>query len=113
MLLRTSGVSASQRIYNPETQQWHVWYFIGQGFYYAGEWIGGAKGDRLVFEKPDEKVGDRKMLSRLEYYDIDDTGFKWMSSNIDNETGEVFVDWRITCKGDTASIHIKEHGGEC
>ncbi len=93
-----AGAPASQRVYNPETKQWHVWYFLGQGFYYAGEWVGGREGDRLVFKKHNEKQGDRLVLSQLEYFDITETSFKWKSSNIDNLTGEVFVDWSIECK---------------
>lgn len=93
-----AGAPVSQRIYDPQKKQWHVWYFIGQGFYYAGEWIGGADGDRLVLEKQNEKMGDRLVLSRLEFSDISDAGFKWRSINVDNETGEEFVDWEITCR---------------
>ena len=93
------GAPASQRVFNPQTKQWHVWYFVGQKFYYAGEWIGGAKGDKLVFEKPDEKLGDKTILSRLEYYDITATSFKWHSLNLDPETGEnLFTDWEISCE---------------
>lgn len=91
------GSPASQRVYNPETKQWHIWYFIGQNFYYANEWVGGADGDRLVFEADDEFNG-REIRSRLEYYDITDTSFEWKSTNIDKETGEEFVDWTISCK---------------
>ncbi len=93
-----SGAPASQRVFNPVTKQWHIWYFLGQSFYYAGEWIGGAKGDRLVFEKEDEEIAGRLFLSRLEYYDIERSSFKWKSTNIDNETGEAFVDWEIACE---------------
>lgn len=93
-----AGAPASQRVYDPAKKEWHVWYFMGQTFYYAGEWIGGKVEDRLVFEHEDEALGGRKVLSRLQFFDITDTSYEWTSSSIDNETGEVFVDWAIHCK---------------
>ncbi len=92
------GAPASQRIFNPDTRQWHIWYFLGQDFYYVGEWVGGAEGGKLVFEKADEEIAGRLFLSRLEYYDIRKDSFKWKSTNIDNVTGDEFVDWRIECE---------------
>lgn len=87
---------ASQRIYDPKKKEWHVWYFIGQNFYYAGEWIGGRKDGRLVFEQDTEENG-RPVLSRLEYLNVTEDGFDWKSTNIDKENGEAFVDWTISC----------------
>lgn len=88
---------ASQRIYNIPTKQWHVWYFLGQGGYYAGEWIGGASGENIVFEQT-TNVDDRSVLSRLQFFDITETSFEWKSSNIDTNTGETFIGWEISCK---------------
>ena len=88
---------ASQRIYNAPTKQWHVWYFLGQGGYYAGEWVGGASGESIVFEQTTD-VGERSVLSRLQFFDITETSFEWKSSNIDTNTGESFVGWEISCK---------------
>ncbi len=92
------GAPVSLRIYNAESRNWHTWYFIGQGFYYVGEWVGGKQGDRLVFEKPDEEIGGRLFLSRLEYYDITEHSFRWKSTNYEKDSGESFVDWEITCQ---------------
>ncbi len=88
---------ASQRIYNAQTKKWHVWYFLGQGGYYAGEWIGGANGADIVFEQT-TKVGERSVLSQLRFFDITETSFEWKSSNTDADSGEVFVDWEISCQ---------------
>lgn len=88
---------ASQRIYNVPTKQWHVWYFLGQGGYYAGEWIGGVSGENIVFEQTAEAAG-RTILSSLQFFDITENSFEWKSSNIDTTTGETFVSWEISCK---------------
>lgn len=90
------GVSLNIRIYDPATQRWRVWYFLADNRYYAGEWTGGSDGDRMVLEKDDE-LGGRPVISRLEYSDITPDGFTWISRNVDRESGEEFVDWRITC----------------
>lgn len=92
------GAPVSQRIYDPATGLWHVWYFLGQDFYYAGEWVGGRRGDRLVFDKHGEVVGGKTYLNRLEYYDIEANAFKWRSTMIDEDTGEAVVDWEIGCE---------------
>ena len=89
---------ASQRVYNPQTKKWHVWYMLGQKYFFSGEWIGGGVGDDIILEKQNEKLGDRTITSRLEFTDITDDGFEWQSGNIDPETGEqLFVDWQISC----------------
>lgn len=87
----------SQRFYNATTKQWHVWYFLGQQFYYAGEWIGGAKGDRLIFEQKYKNANGEQTLSRLEFFNITDTSYNWHSTNIIEETGDISVDWEIAC----------------
>lgn len=90
---------ASQRVYNPQTKKWHVWYMIGQKFFFSGEWVGGGVSDKIILEKENEKLGDRTITSRLEFYDITDDGYEWHSGNIDPETGEqLFIDWQISCK---------------
>ncbi|WP_262695737.1 hypothetical protein [Kordiimonas aquimaris] len=88
----------SQRFYNPSTKQWHVWYFLGQQFYYAGEWIGGGKDDRLIFEQKYKDADGEETLSRLEFFNITDTSYNWHSTNIIEKTGEISIDWEIACK---------------
>ena len=89
---------ASQRVYNPGTKEWHVWYMLGQKFFFAGEWTGGGKGDDIVLESEGAKLGDKDVISRLEFYDIKKSSFKWRSGNVDLTTGKnLFYDWEISC----------------
>lgn len=87
---------ASQRVFDPAAKQWHVWYFLGQRNFYVGEWVGGGQGDRIVLEQTTEENG-RPSISRLQFFEIADNSFEWSSTNIDVETREEFVDWRISC----------------
>lgn len=93
------STNLSMRIYDPAAEAWHVWYFLAQRGYYAGEWIGGAVDaaqGRIVLEKDDVLEG-RPIISRLEFWDITPDSFEWRSSNVEQD-GEAFVDWRISCE---------------
>jgi len=90
------SANLSLRIYDPVEGTWHVWYFLAQNGYYAGEWRGGAVGDRIVLEKDDVLEG-RPIVSRLEFWDVTPDSFEWRSSNVE-EDGAAFVDWRISCE---------------
>jgi len=89
------GAPVSQRVYDPVKKEWHVWYFISQGFYYAGEWVGGRKGELLVFE---QENSEGKVQSRLEFFNITSNSYEWKSTNVDVASGDESVDWEISCE---------------
>lgn len=93
------GPNLTLRVYDPDARQWHVWYFLGGAGYYAGEWIGGLTEDgRMIFRFENVDYSERPVTSELEYTNVTEDGFDWQSTDIYNDTGERFVDWRISCR---------------
>ena len=89
--------SLNLRIYDRENEVWRVWYFTGGNRYSANMWTGGAVGDQIILTIEEVPYGDRIITNQLEFSNISETGFEWLSRNIDTKSGEEFVDWRIDC----------------
>lgn len=91
------GSAVTLRLYDPTEKVWRANFFLAQNRFYKGEWIGGLQGDRIVLEM-DDIFEDRLVISRLTYFNITPNSFDWQSENIDKENGEIFIDWKISCK---------------
>lgn len=85
----------SIRVFNTSKQLWEVTYFQMPN-YQTGTWTGSKEGDNMVMKKTTKGPNGASGESRLTFYDITESGFKWKSEFF-GEDGSYTSGWRIIC----------------
>ena len=92
--------SGSVRQYNSDSSKWVVTYFSsGNPPIPSGFWTGAEReGDKIVLYRPQQAPNGMDGYSRLQFYDISETGFKWIGEWVSQNESVVFPFWKINCK---------------
>ncbi len=91
--------SGSIRQFNSDSLKWYVHYYTSVAATSTlSSWEGTKTQDgSLVFYKSQMAPNGTEGFSRLTFYDISETGYKWIGEFIDANETVVFSFWRISC----------------
>lgn len=63
----------------------------------VGVWTGKKESNQIVLKMPQKSPGGLDGLSRITFYDITDTGFKWKGEWVDEKETVKYPFWTIVC----------------
>ena len=92
--------SGNIRQYVESEGKWYVhWYNSGQPAPTLPTWTGGKKDDGTIVLYRDQKSPQgMEGFSKLTFYDISETGYKWVGEWVDKAEKIVYPTWRIECE---------------
>lgn len=92
--------SGSIRQFNPEQQKWHVHYYASSTPSPSlSSWTGVKQEDgNIVLYKPQLAPNGMAGFSRLTFYDITNTSYKWIGEWVDESEKVTFPFWKIDCQ---------------
>lgn len=82
------------RLFDEREGLWKVTFFSEPG-YGTGTWTGGRKGDDIVLTRASKQADGTETVSRLTFYDITETGFRWHGQSVAGDT--VTTNWTSDC----------------
>lgn len=98
-VFREGGLYAgSLRQYQSDSAKWYVSYYSSLGLPPYSVWTGNREGNRIVLYKPNSVIQNRSGTSRLTFYDISASRFKWEGEWLSDDGTIEFVFWRISCE---------------
>jgi hypothetical protein len=91
--------SGSIRQFHKDSLKWYVHYYASATLTPSlSSWEGNKNEDgNIVFYKPQKAPNGTDGFSRLTFYDITDTGYKWIGEWVDTTKTVVFPFWKINC----------------
>ena len=90
--------ATSIRQYNTDSLKWMVTYFAsGSAPYNLPTWAGRRKDNVIELTRPQIAPNGMEGYSKLTFYDIASTGFKWKGEWIKNDQSVVYPFWYIDC----------------
>ena len=100
---RENGLYAgSIRQFQADSVQWVVTYFSYPGVSTKpGTWIGQKEGDKIVLKMPQKAPNGMEGFSRLSFYDMSDSGFRWLGEWVSQDGSFTYPFWKIKCKKKT------------
>ena len=93
----SGGQTANIRIFDPVDGRWKVSYFSSPT-YSNGIWQGGLQGADIVLTRPQKAPNGTDGESRLTFYEIADTSFRWKGEWVAEDGSVIYPFWRITCQ---------------
>ena len=92
------GHSSSIRQYNPDSMAWYVTFFSAN---FANPspsvWKGGKQGKDIVLKLPQKAPNGMEGISRLTFFEISPSGFRWKGEWVNEEQGIIYPFWTIDC----------------
>ncbi|MDH3710900.1 MAG: hypothetical protein OER04_13480 [Cyclobacteriaceae bacterium] len=88
------GTSIS--VFNPNTKTWHQAWADNQGGYF--NFMGEIDDNRRVFKTQSFSQGDKTIVLRMVFYDIQEDSFTWDWERSDNDGESWSLQWRINYK---------------
>lgn len=98
--LKADGAhSGSIRQFNADSLKWYVHYYSSlTPSPTLSSWEGVKNEDgKIILYKPQKAPNGTDGYSRLTFYDISETGYKWIGEWVDASESIVFPFWRIAC----------------
>lgn len=98
--LKADGAhSGSIRQFNADSLKWYVHYYSSlTPTPTLSSWEGVKNNDgKIILYKPQKAPNGTDGFSRLTFYDISKTGYKWIGEWVDTSESIVFPFWRIAC----------------
>lgn len=92
--------SGSIRQFDPETEKWYVHYYSHPKISkQLSVWVGEKteNGDIVLYRDSTAPNGTEGFY-RLTFYEISDSGFKWVGEWTDKSESIVYPTWKIACK---------------
>ncbi len=99
--VRSDGFHAgSIRQYSPDDGSWYVHYFSTQKNKPATlpSWKGGRQGNEIRLSRDQKAPNGAEGYYKIRFYDISDSGFKWLGAWESKDGSVVFENWTIDCK---------------
>jgi len=99
--VRSDGFHAgSVRQYSPDDGSWYVHYFSTQKNKPATlpSWKGGRQGNEIRLTRDQKAPNGAEGYYKIRFYDISDSGFKWLGAWESKDGSVVFENWTIDCK---------------
>lgn len=91
--------AGSIRQFQPDSAQWVVSYFSYPSVPYTpGVWHGGKEGDDIVLLQPQKAPNGMDGFSRLTFYDMTPSEFKWTGVWVSEDGSFEYPFWKIECK---------------
>lgn len=90
--------SGSIRQFNADSSRWYVHYYSSP---FASStlptWEGNKKDDKIVLYREQKAPNGMDGSYRLTFYDMSETGYKWIGEWVDNTEKIVYPTWKISC----------------
>lgn len=95
---RESNYASSIRQYHSDSAQWIVSYYSFPSVAYnVGVWRGGKEGDEIVLHQTQKAPNGMDGFSRLTFYDMTASGFKWKGEWVKDDGSFTYPFWSIDC----------------
>jgi hypothetical protein len=93
-----STYTSSIRQYQKDSARWVVTFFSYPGVTATpGTWLGGKSGDDIILKQPQKAPNGMDGVSRLTFYDISESGYKWKGEWVSSTGKFVYPFWTINC----------------
>ena len=91
--------SGSIRQFNADSLKWYVHYYSSLGVTPTlSSWEGTKNDDgNIILYKPQKAPNGTEGFSRLTFYDISKSGYKWIGEWVDTTETVVYPFWKISC----------------
>jgi len=90
--------SGSIRQFNADSSRWYVHYYSSP---FASNtlptWEGNKKNDKIVLYREQKATNGMEGSYRLTFYDMSDSGYKWIGEWVDTDEKIVYPTWKIKC----------------
>lgn len=97
--LKSDGIhSGSIRQFNADSSKWYVHYYSSPFPTNAlSTWEGNKKDDKIILYKEQRAPNGMEGFYRLTFYDMSETGYKWIGEWVDIEEKIIYPTWKINC----------------
>lgn len=97
--LKVDGAhSGSIRQFNADSSKWYVHYYASKGIPKTlPAWEGKKENGKIILYKKQNAPNGAEGFYRLTFYDINDSGYKWIGEWVDKTETVVFPTWKINC----------------
>ena len=97
--LKTDGKhSGSIRQFIADSSKWYVHYYSSNfPTTTLPEWEGKKEDDKIVLYRPQKAPNGMEGFSRLTFYDMSKTGYKWIGEWVDTTEKFIYPTWKIEC----------------
>lgn len=91
--------SGSIRQFNVDSSTWYVHYYATASVpAVLSSWTGNKKGKDIIFYREQKAPNGTDGFYRLSFYDITNTGYKWVGEWVSKDESVVYPTWKIECK---------------
>ncbi len=92
------GHSGSIRQFVTDSSRWYVhWFSSKTPSTKFPVWEGNKKDDKIILYKTQKAPNGTDGFFRLTFYDMSETGYKWIGEWVDKTESVVFPTWKINC----------------
>ncbi|MDH7446793.1 hypothetical protein [Aquimarina sp. 2201CG14-23] len=92
------GHSGSIRQFIADSSKWYVHYYSSKGPTTSlPVWEGNKKDDKIVLYKEQKAPNGMEGNYRLTFYDMSNTGYKWIGEWVDTSEKIIYPTWKIAC----------------
>ncbi|WP_250432910.1 hypothetical protein [Hanstruepera flava] len=97
--LKSDGIhSGSIRQFNADSSKWYVYYYTVRSIPKSlTAWEGNKKGDKIILTKEQAAPNGMEGYYRLTFYDMSNSGYKWIGEWVDKAGTIVYPTWKISC----------------
>ena len=97
--LKEDGLhSGSIRQFNADSSKWYVHYYSSKGIPKTlPAWEGEKKDSKIVLYREQKAPNGMDGSYRLTFYDMSETGYKWIGEWVDKSETVVYPTWKINC----------------
>jgi ketosteroid isomerase-like protein len=102
---KSDGIhSGSIRQFNADSSRWYVHYYSSNSPNMSlSTWEGNKKDDKIILYKEQKATNGLDGFYRLTFYDINETGYKWIGEWVDTQEKIVYPTWKISCVKESES----------
>ncbi len=102
--------SGSIRQFNADSSRWYVHYYSSPfASNTLSAWEGNRKDDKIVLYREQKAPNGMDGSYRLTFYDMSETGYKWIGEWVDTEEKIVYPTWKISCvKESETNLDLKK-----
>ena len=92
------GHSGSIRQYLPDSARWYVHYFSQKALTPVFRvWQGGFKNNEIILYNEQPAPNGTEGFFKIRFYDINDTGYKWIGTWVTPDESFKLETWKINC----------------
>lgn len=92
------GHSGSVRQFVADSSRWYVhWFSSKTPSTTLPTWEGNKKEDKIVLYREQKAPNGMEGFFRLTFYDMSESGYKWIGEWVDKTESVVFPTWKINC----------------